>query len=91
MKKFRRPSSSGCRRYSICFAKPPKDGDSKAKVPPRGGAIKGTKAWHIHAMSARPPGIFASAKLWLKEQRPFRPSEGGQIVILKLQRKEVIP
>ena len=60
--------SSGCRGVFICYAKSPKDDDCKAKALPRGEAIKGTKARRVRAMSARPPGIFASAR---RKGNPF--------------------
>ena len=81
---LRRLCPSGCRGYFICFANYRKLWDCKAKAlpcaqgppgrfrgPPKaasGEAIKGTKAWHAHAMSARPPGIFASAR---RKGNPF--------------------
>ena len=65
---LRRLSLSGCRGYFICFANYRKLWDCKAKALPRGEAIKGTKARLVRAMSARPPGIFASAR---RKGNPF--------------------
>ena len=52
----RRLCPSGCRRYFICFARQGKPCTRKAK-----GTYRGLRK--TPAQSARPPGIFASAKL----------------------------